>query len=68
MDCMLSVLFQAFCMLFSSLIVVILGEAAVGGSEKVFKANFDAKRIELFNLDPSILTRKGIYQKYNCKK
>ena len=49
--------FQAMCMLFSSLVVVILGDIAVGGSEKVFKLNYESKRIELFNLDPSILTR-----------
>ena len=49
--------FQAFCMLLSCLIVVILGEAEVGGSEKVFELGYKSKRIELFNLEPSILVR-----------
>ena len=49
--------FQALCMITSCLIVVILGENAVGGSEKVFKLSYESKRIELFNLDPSILVR-----------
>ena len=45
------------CMLTSSLAVVIVGENASGGSAKVFKDNFETGRIELFNLDMSILTR-----------
>ena len=49
--------FQALCMITSCLIVVIIGENAVGGSEKVFKLSYESKRIELFNLDPSILVR-----------
>ena len=49
--------FQALCMITSCLVVVILGENAVGGSEKVFKLNYESKRIELFNFDPSILVR-----------
>ena len=49
--------FQAFCMITSCLIVVILGESSVGGSEKVFELGYKSKRIELFNLDPSILVR-----------
>ena len=44
-------------MLSSCLAVVIIGERAVGGSEEVFKANYESGRIELFNFDPSILTR-----------
>jgi hypothetical protein len=44
-------------MITSCLVVVILGEMAVGGSENVFKLSFESKRIELFNLDPSILVR-----------
>ena len=44
-------------MLLSCLIVVILGEAEVGGSEKVFELGYKSKRIELFNLEPSILVR-----------
>ncbi len=50
-------LFQAFCMLLSAVVVVIVGESAVGGSGEVFKANYESGRIEIFNLDPSPLTR-----------
>lgn len=49
--------FQAFCMLFSSLVVVIVGESLVGGAGKVFDVSYDHDRIEIFNLDPSLLTR-----------
>ena len=49
--------FQAMCMIVSCLVVVILGEQAVGGSANVFKSSFDSGRIELFNFEPSILVR-----------
>ncbi len=49
--------FQALCMLTSCLVVVILGEKEVGGSAKVFKMAFESGRIELFNMEPSILVR-----------
>ena len=53
--------FQAFCMLISSLVVVIVGENAVGGSATVFEKSFDSGRIELFNFDMSILTRHSFW-------
>ena len=37
--------------------VIHLGEQAVGGSEVVFKLSYESNRMELFNLDPSILVR-----------
>ena len=49
--------FQAFCMLFSCLVVVIVGEKVVGGPGRVFDVNYDNDRIEIFNLDLSLLTR-----------
>ena len=48
---------QAFCMLSSALVVVVVGEAAVGGSKEVFKANYESGGIELLNLDASPLIR-----------
>ena len=48
-------------MLISALAVVIVGESAAGGSENVFRQNFETKRIELFNFDPSILTRHSFW-------
>jgi len=36
--------FQAFCMLFSSLAVVLVGQIAVGGSGRVFQANYQSDR------------------------
>ena len=50
-------LLQAFCMLLSCLIVVIVGARLVGGSGVVFRTSYEAGRIEIFNLDPSPLTR-----------
>jgi len=44
-------------MFFSSLVVVIIGDLAVGGSEEVFRLSYESKRIEMFNFDPSILVR-----------
>ena len=49
--------FQAFCMLFSSLVVVIVGETIVGGPGTVFDVNYKKQRIEIFNMDLSLLTR-----------
>ena len=49
--------FQAFCMLVSSLVVVVVGERLVGGAGKVFETSYLHHRIEIFNLSPSLLTR-----------
>ena len=49
--------FQAFCMLLSSLAVVIVGERLVGGAGKVFEVSYQHGRVEIFNLSPSLLTR-----------
>ena len=49
--------FQALCMLLSSLVVVVVGERMVGGPATVFDASYRHGRIEIFNLDPSLLTR-----------
>ena len=44
-------------MTIQTLEIYYLGEHNAGGSENVFKFSYESKRIELFNLDPSILTR-----------
>ena len=49
--------FQALCMLLSCLVVVIVGEGVVGGPGQVFRDSYMHGRIEIFNLDPSLLTR-----------
>ena len=49
--------FQALCMLLSSLVVVVVGERMVGGPATVFDVSYRHGRIEIFNLDPSLLTR-----------
>lgn len=49
--------FQAACMLGSCLVVVTVGEAAVGGAGAVFNTSYSSQRIEIFSLDPSLLTR-----------
>ena len=49
--------FQAFCMITSCLVVVIVGEGLVGGPGVVFKDSYTQRRIEIFNMDPSLLTR-----------
>ena len=49
--------FQAFCMLVSCLVVVIVGEGLVGGSGVVFRDSYAYDRIEIFNMDYSLLTR-----------
>ena len=48
---------QAACMLISSLVVVIVGEHMVGGPGKVFDVSYHHARIEIFNMDLSLLTR-----------
>ena len=49
--------YQAFCMLLSSLVVVIVGERMVGGPGTVFEVAYRHGRVEIFNLDLSLLTR-----------
>ena len=48
---------QAACMLISSLVVVIVGEKMVGGPGQVFDVSYHHQRIEIFNMDFSLLTR-----------
>ena len=49
--------YQAFCMLLSSLVVVVVGERMVGGPGRVFDVSYSQGRIEIFNLSPSLLAR-----------
>ena len=39
------------------MILIFLGEQKIGGSEIVFKRSYESQRLELFNLNPSILIR-----------
>merc|ERR1719228_1624697 len=53
--------FQALCMFGSFLAIIIKGNFDAGGSSEVFKRNYEAERIELFNFDPDPRQRHTVW-------
>ena len=54
-------------MLSSCLVVVVVGNKLVGGSGTVFRKSYEAGRIEIFNLDFSLLTRHTFWSQVKIK-
>ncbi|XP_063227301.1 sodium-coupled monocarboxylate transporter 2-like isoform X4 [Bacillus rossius redtenbacheri] len=52
---------QSFVTVGSSLIVIAIGVAHVGGIGEVFSRSYEGQRLELFNLDPSPLARNTFW-------
>ena len=53
--------FQALCMFGSYLGIIIYGSEMVGGAARVFDTNYQAGRVELFNLDPDMRQRHTLW-------
>ena len=53
--------FQVFCMFGSFLAVMVVGVNVVGGATVVFERNYQAGRIELFNVDPDVRQRHTLW-------
>ena len=53
--------FQALCMFGSYLGIIIYGSQALGGAARVWDINYQASRVELFNLDPDPRQRHTVW-------
>ncbi len=53
--------FQALCMFGSYLGIIIYGSQALGGAARVWDINYQASRVELFNIDPAPRQRHTVW-------